>query len=184
MGPAQRDPSRLRPGIKLPERCKIWTPDAGDWAAVDKYDAETNGQYTKWTVSLAPSQCLSLARIIFGDVHRQQGWSIYYALAGRVTLQPGDSRTAPGGEVHDSFNPGTEEVELKMVLRPSVERFEKGLYILCGLERDWMTHGGGIPNNLIHRLIDPSCPLSIDVLTTLEGHWIMHIYNHSVNVAM
>lgn len=153
MGPAQRDPNRLPPGIKSPERRKIWTPDAGDWATFDKYGAETNGEYTELTVSLAPgganaSHWHGSYSETFTGSKGEVG--IYSASTGRVILQPGDSRTVPAGEVHHFFNPGKEEVELKIVLRPSVEGFEKGLYILYGLARDGKTHSGGIPNNLIH----------------------------------
>ncbi len=57
------------------------------------------------------------------------------------------------GEVHYFFNPGKEDVEMKIKLAPAREGFEKGLYHSLRLARDGKSANGGIPNNFMHSAI-------------------------------
>ena len=126
---------------------------AKDWTRFEKYGRETNGEYTLLTVSVAPgganaphwhgsySETFTAEK---GEV------GIYSKATGKVTLSPGESVTVRPGEVHHFFNPGDEEVVMKVRLEPAREGFEKGLYILYGLARDGKSADGGRPNSLMH----------------------------------
>ena len=121
-----------------------------DWAIFEKYGRETGGEYTLLTVSVAPggenaahwhgsySETFTGAK---GDV------GIYSRSTGKMILAPGESVTVKAGEVHYFFNPGGEEVEVKIRLHPAREGFEKGLYVLYGLATDGKSANGGIPNS-------------------------------------
>ena len=143
---------QIPPGMTDESRRRIWTPVAKDWTRFEKYGRETNGEYTLLTVSVAPggenaphwhgsySETFTGEK---GDV------GIYSKSTGKFILPPGRSVTVIPGEVHHFFNPGKEEVEMKVKLQPAREGFEKGLYILYGLARDGKSADGGRPNSLM-----------------------------------
>ena len=150
------DIPHVPPGMIDSSRRKIYNPLAKDWAIFEKYGRETNGEYTLLTVSVAPggenmahwhgsySETFTVEK---GDV------GIYLKSTGKMILSPGESATVPPGEVHYFFNPGDEDVEMKVKLQPAPEGFEKGLYILYGLARDGKSANRGIPNSLMHAAV-------------------------------
>ncbi|MCJ1351822.1 MAG: hypothetical protein MMC33_001806 [Icmadophila ericetorum] len=153
---APKDVARLPPGIKNNERRRIWTPVAKDWAIFEKYGRETNGAYTEVTVSIAPGgQNAAHWHGSYSETFTAEKGQvgIYSKNVGKIMLSPGESKTVMPGEVHYFFNPGEEDVEMKVLLQPAREGFEKGLYILYGLARDGKSSNGGIPNNLMHTAI-------------------------------
>ena len=148
--------TQLPPGMTDSSRRKIWNPLAKDWAIFEKYGRETGGEYTLLTVSVAPgggnaahwhgsySETFTAEKGAVG---------IYSTSTGKMILSPGESVTVTPGVVHHFFNPGDEEVEMKVELRPAREGFEKGLYVLYGLARDGESKKGGIPNSLVHSAV-------------------------------
>ena len=78
---------------------------------------------------------------------------IYDKVNGKRLLAPGESATVTPGQVHYFYNPGEEDVQMKIRLEPAREGFEKGLYILYGLARDGKSANGGIPNNPLHSAV-------------------------------
>ena len=153
---APKDIPRIPPGITDSSRRRIWTPVGKDWVIFEKYGRETDGAYTLLTVSVAPGGG--------NAAHWHGSYSetftaekgkvgIYSQSTGKFLLSPGESATVTPGEVHYFFNPGDEEVEMKVKLQPAREGFEKGLYILYGLARDGKSSNGGIPDNLMHSAV-------------------------------
>ena len=150
------DVAGVPPGMIDSSRRKIWNPLAKDWAIFEKYGRETGGEYTLLTVSVAPggenmahwhgsySETFTAEK---GDV------GIYSTSTGKMMLSPGESTTVRPGEVHHFFNPGDEDVEMKVELRPAPEGFEKGLYILYGLAREDKSANRGTPNSLMHAAV-------------------------------
>ena len=148
--------ARIPPGMKDPERRKIWTPVAKDWAIFEKYGRETNGEYTLLTVSVAPGgQNAAHWHGSYSETFTAEKGQvgIYTKSTGNRMLSPGESATVAAGEEHYFFNPGEEEVQMKIKLAPAREGFEKGLYILYGLACDGLSANGGIPNNFLHSAI-------------------------------
>ena len=147
---------RLPPGIKDPERRKIWTPVAKDWAIFEKYGRETNGEYTLLTVSVSPGgQNAAHWHGSYSEtfIAEKGTVGIYTKSRGKIMLSPGESAIVMSSEEHYFFNPGEEDVQMKIRLAPAREGFEKGLYILYGLARDGKSKNGGIPNNFLHSAI-------------------------------
>ena len=148
--------ARIPPGMKDAERRKIWTPVAKDWAFFEKYGRETNGEYTLLTVSVSPDGQNaahwhgSYSETFTAEVDQV---GIYTKSRGKIMLSPGESVTVTPGEEHYFFNPGEEDIQMKIKLAPAWEGFEKGLYILYGLARDGKSSNGGIPNNILHSAI-------------------------------
>lgn len=148
--------ARIPPGMKDTSRRKIWTPVAKDWAIFEKYGRETNGEYTLLTVSVAPGgQNAAHWHGSYSETFtaKKGKVGIYSKTTGNILLSPGESMTVNAGEEHYFFNPGDEDVEMKIKLAPAQEGFEKGLYILYGLARDGKSANGGIPNNFLHSAI-------------------------------
>ena len=151
-----KDVAQIPPGMTTDSRRRIWTPVAKDWTIFEKYGRETNGEYTLLTVSVAPgggnaahwhgsyAETFTAEK---GDV------GIYAKSTGRILLAPGESVTVTPGEVHYFFNPGDQDVEMKVTLRPAREGFEKALYVLYGLARDGKSANGGVPNNFVHMAV-------------------------------
>jgi mannose-6-phosphate isomerase-like protein (cupin superfamily) len=142
----------IPPGILETGRRRIWTPVAKDWAIFEKYGRETDGAYTQLHVSVAPGgQNAAHWHGSYSETFTATTGTvgIYSKKTGKISLQPGESVTVPPGEVHYFFNPGEEDVEMKIRLFPAREGFEKGLYVLYGLARDGKSANGGIPNSLI-----------------------------------
>ena len=151
-----KDVAQVPPGMTNESRRRIWTPVAKDWVTFEKYGRETNGEYTLLTVSVAPSG--GNAAHWHGSYSEtftaEKGVVGFYSVStGEVMLSPGESTTVPPGEVHYFFNPGDEDIEMKVKLHPAREGFEKGLYILYGLARDGKSAKGGIPNSLMHAAV-------------------------------
>ena len=151
-----RDAATIPPGIADDSKRKIWTPVAKDWATFEKYGRETNGEYTLLTVSVAPGGKNaahwhgSYSETFTAEKGRV---GIYSKAHGERMLSPGESATVKPGEVHYFFNPGEEDVEMKIKLQPAREGFEKGLYLLYGLARDGKSANGGIPHNFMYSAI-------------------------------
>ena len=89
-------------------------------------------------------------------------------------LSPGESVTVPPGEEHYFFNPGKEEVQIKIKLEPAREGFEKGLYILYGLARDGLSANGGVPNSFSYSA----------VIFTMSDMWLTGLGGMILTTAM
>ena len=153
---APKDFARLPPGMKDTNRRKTWTPVAKDWATFEKYGRETNGEYTLLTVGVAPGGANaahwhgSYSETFTAEIGQV---GVYTESMGKIMLSPGETLTVTPGEVHYFFNPGEEDVEMKIKLHPAREGFEKAVYILYGLARDGKSANGGIPYNFMYSAI-------------------------------
>lgn len=148
--------SCLPPGMTDPERRKIWTPVAKDWAVFEKYGRETDGEYTLLTVSVAPGgQNAAHWHGSYSETFTVEEGTvgIYTKSTGKMLLSPGETATVGPGEEHYFYNPGEGYCQMKIKLEPAREGFEKSLYILYGLARDGKSSHGGIPNNFFHSAI-------------------------------
>ncbi|KAM0798341.1 hypothetical protein BDR22DRAFT_859790 [Usnea florida] len=153
---ATNDIPQVPPGMIDSSRRKIWNPRAKDWAIFEQYGRETGGEYTLLTVSVAPGgQNMAHWHGSYSETFTAEKGDvgIYLQSTGKMMLSPGESAVVPPREVHYFFNPGDEDVEMKVELRPAPEGFEKGLYILYGLARDGESADRGIPNRLMHAAV-------------------------------
>jgi len=126
----------------------------GDRVTFVETAAETQGEYTRVHVELAPggggpplhyhTNYDETFTVIEGVLGIQLGEQI-------LMLERGDRCTAPVGALHRFFNPSaTERVVFEGLVTPASANFETMLQVAYGLANDGLTDRRGIPKSLEH----------------------------------
>lgn len=66
----------------------------------------------------------------------------------KIRLQPGERYTVQKREVHNFFNPGSEEITFRIIFEPGHIGMEQTLRIAYGLAADGLTNKKGMPKSL------------------------------------
>jgi quercetin dioxygenase-like cupin family protein len=109
---------------------------------------ETNGEYVRFRVELAPGgSVLRHYHTTFTEHFEVTDGELYVELDGKpLVLTAGQTALIPLRAVHRFFNPSAQPVAFIAEVRPA-RRFEKNLRISYGLARDGKANAAGIARN-------------------------------------
>ena len=128
---------------------RIFNPVQKDYVTFLKTAEETNGEYTRVNVELAPQGGVGIHYhktysekfdCLEGELKVQAGKEIH-------ALSPGESITAFPLTNHRFFNTSDKVCKFRVKLRPASRGFEQSLQVGYGLARDGETNSKGFPKN-------------------------------------
>ncbi|KAL9627439.1 MAG: hypothetical protein Q9164_007607 [Protoblastenia rupestris] len=166
------------PGIKDEARRTLTNPMLKDEVFFEKYGIETNGEYTRLKIKVAPGGGTPLH---YHNTYSER----FIAEDGTLTVVVGDETHqlndgadafVPIGTMHQFRNDNPDRrVTFYVEIRPAHLGFEKSLYVLYGMARDGLCNENGIPKSLILACLlgDMSDMSSPGVIMTLGKTFVM-----------
>ncbi len=142
----------LPAGMRDPARRVLTHPIIKDRAIIEKYGAETNGEFTQIRVTVAPGGGTPLHYHGSYEEHLTSIRGILSCVVGKRTLtfSPGETAVIPIGTEHRFFNASDEDVDFIGKVVPAHEGFEKSLHICYGLAEDGECDDKGLPRSFLH----------------------------------
>ncbi len=131
----------------------ISNPITGEKATFLKESADTNGEYTKIMVELAPrakgvpthyhTRITEEFEVIEGEMFVRAGKE-------KKTLKSGGKVFVPIGMLHSFRNYTDQPVKFTVEIRPGSVGFERSIRCAFGLARDGKTKKSGLPKSMVH----------------------------------
>jgi len=152
MSTSTRD-RNVPPGVLNENRRTLTNQNTGESIFWKKYSYETDGKEAVATLVCRPgggppphyhTSYAERFEAVDGDLGVMlNGKKIY--------LKPGETKDIPIGSVHRFFNDGDKDISFKGSVLPGHAGFERGLYILFGLNNDGLADPKtGVPYNILH----------------------------------
>ncbi|KAK4692113.1 hypothetical protein P7C71_g5026, partial [Lecanoromycetidae sp. Uapishka_2] len=142
----------LPPGVRDSALRTQTNPIIKDEVFIEKYSAETGGEFTRLQIKVAPGGGTPL--------HYHNSYAEHFSpkvgdlsiVLGEDTkvFKPGETAEVPVGTKHRFFNANSDkDVEYMVELRPAHEGFEKALHIMYGLARDGEVGPDALPKSFV-----------------------------------
>jgi mannose-6-phosphate isomerase-like protein (cupin superfamily) len=141
------------PGIRDHSRRTLSNPKIKDKVFIEKYGAETNGEYTliRCTVSPGGGTPLHYHGSYQEQLTAKEG--ILGVVVGEETktFQPGETAVVEIGTKHRFFNPSADkDIEFVGKVVPAHEGFEQSIYIMYGWAEDGLCDENALPKSFVH----------------------------------
>ena len=140
------------PGVRDPNLRTLINPGIKDEVIVEKYSVETNGEYSRLRIKVAPGGGTPLHfHNSYAEHFLAQEGQLSLILGEETkTLRPGEKAVVPIGTKHRFFNDNTDrDVGFVVELRPGHEGFEKALHVMYGLASDGEATPEGMPRSVV-----------------------------------
>jgi mannose-6-phosphate isomerase-like protein (cupin superfamily) len=138
--------------MRDPARRVLTNSKIKDIIKIEKYSAETGGEYTLISVSVAPGGGTPLHYRGSYKEELTAKSGILSCVLGEETLsfKPGETAVIPIGTKHRFFNDTDAEIKFEGKASPAHEGFEKSVYICYGLANDGECDDKGLPKSIVH----------------------------------
>lgn len=146
------DTKSLPPGMRDPARRALSNAGVKDRINIEKYGAETDGEYSQIRVWAYPNGGTPIHQHTSYREELTAVTNTLGVLLGTSTLlfKPGETVVIPIGTKHRFFNPsGEETVEFIGRVVPAHEGFEKSVHIIYGLAEDGECDTQGLPKSFM-----------------------------------
>ena len=136
----------------VPPLRRIHNPVQRDWVTFLETSDETAGRRTVVHLLVAPGGGTLLhTHRSYAERFAVLDGTLGVQVGKRVSvLARGESATAPAGEPHRWFNPGTRPARVLVTLTDGHAGFEQALRVAYGLARDGLVDCRGVPRSLSH----------------------------------
>lgn len=153
----------------------ITNPIINDEVTFIKTFSETDGAYTELLLKLMPGgeNLLHFHRTFSETFTPLKGnLGVKTGRFSKKTLSAGQSVTVPPMQLHSFYNPGSEPIEVKVIISPAHKGFEQGLRIGYGMAHDGLCDKKGMPKKFSHKALgivtsDINLPAPFSVLMPL-----------------
>ena len=153
----------------------ITNPIIHDEVTFIKTSSETDGAYTELLLKVMPGgQNLLHYHRTFSETFTplKGNLGVRTGRHSRKTISTGESVTVEPNQLHSFYNPGSEPIEVKVVIRPAHEGFEHGLRIGYGMAHEGLCDKTGMPKKFSHKALgiitsDINLPAPFSVLMPL-----------------
>ena len=140
------------PGVRDASRRLLTNPILKDEVTIEKYGAETGGEYTRLQVKVAPGGGTPIhLHSTYTERFISKDGTLTVVLGEEThQLKDGAEALVPVRTLHQFRNDNEDrDITFNVELRPAHPGFEKTLYILYGMASDGQCNEAGIPKSLI-----------------------------------